>query len=454
MRWAEGGGAGIEMQEAKNEMWFEDTRITNLENQPFASPLRFAHGGGFVADGHHILYSLDAEGLVRMVREGGNPLGFEAAGPRERIHFAPSEVRAAIVTCGGLCPGLNDIIRSLVIELYHRYGVRRILGVPFGLQGLIGDYGYDFRELNPLVVERILDMGGTILGSSRGPQDFDRICDRLEKAEIHILFMVGGDGTLTAAHLLSGVVRKRGLDLAVVGIPKTIDNDIAVIERSFGFDTAVEEATRAIRSAHTEAVAYPNGIGMIRLMGRHSGFIAATAALAQQDANFVLIPEVPFELEGEMGLLASLERRLAERGHAVIVVAEGAGQNFFTDKEEAKDASGNRGLKDIGLFLKEAIEKYFALQGRAIAMKYIDPSYMIRSRPANAGDSVFCSFLARNAVHAAMAGKTDMLVGYVNGTFVHLPLALCAGKRRHVDPGGLLWQAVLETTGQGELCPA
>lgn len=305
--------------------------------------------------------------------------------------------------------------------------------------------------LTPPVVERILDMGGTILGSSRGPQDFSRICDWLEAMDIQQLFMIGGDGTLTAAHLLARTAGERGLDLAVVGIPKTIDNDIALIDRSFGFDTAVEEATRAIRSAHTEAVGYPGGVGMIRLMGRHSGFIAATAALAQQDANFVLIPEVPFELDGEGGLLAALERRLENRGHAVIVVAEGAGQELLGKESRGRDASGNLLMKDIGLFLKGRIEAYFRQKGRDIAMKYIDPSYMIRSLPANANDSVFCSFLARNAVHAAMAGKTDMLVGYVHGCFVHLPLALCAGRRRCVDPGGSLWQAVLETTGQGAL---
>ncbi|TWI63361.1 6-phosphofructokinase [Desulfobotulus alkaliphilus] len=428
-----------------------DTEILNLGVCSLASPLRFTHGGRFVSDDARILKSLDLSEILCAAGQGKEPVSFEAAGPRERIYFDPARVRAAIVTCGGLCPGLNDIIRSLVIELYHRYGVGNITGIRHGLQGFMPEAGHAPLELTPALVERILDMGGTILGSSRGPQDFDRICDELERAGVQLLFMVGGDGTLTAAHLLAETVRKRGMDLAVVGIPKTIDNDIAITERSFGFDTAVEEATRAVRSAHTEAVAYPMGVGLIRLMGRHSGFIAATAALAQQDANFVLIPEVPFDMDGEGGLLWSLDRRLAERGHAVIVVAEGAGQHFFGEREGLKDASGNMVLKDIGLFLKDAIEGYFRAKDQVIAMKYIDPGYMIRSLPANAGDSVFCSFLARHAVHAAMAGKTDMLVGCINGAFVHLPLALCAGRRRHVDPGGPLWQAVLETTGQGSL---
>lgn len=432
-----------------------ETVIRSLGERAIPSPLCFAglcgSGGSFVEDSRRVLKDLDRASLLRELETGREPLSFEVAGPRERIYFDPARTRCALVTCGGLCPGLNDIIRSLVIELHHRYGVREIYGIPYGLRGFLPEYGHDIRSLTPAVVERILDMGGTILGSSRGPQDFDRICQRLEDLGINLLFMVGGDGTLTAAHLLARVVAERGLDLAVIGIPKTIDNDIAHIDRSFGFDTAVEEATRAIRSAHTEAVGYPNGIGLIRLMGRHSGFIAATASLAQQDANFVLIPEVPFDLEGEGGLLAALERRLAERSHAVLVVAEGAGQDFFREGTGSRDASGNLQLKDIGLFLKEAIESHFRDKGLGIAMKYIDPSYMIRSLPANASDSVFCGFLARNAVHAAMAGKTDMLVGYVNASFVHLPLSLCAGKRRHVNPSGVLWQAVLETTGQGSL---
>jgi len=432
-----------------------DTKIRNLGAQKIPSPLCFAggcgHGGSFVTDTSHVLQDLDAGRVLEALKAGREPVRFEMAGPRAHIHFDPARTRCALVTCGGLCPGLNDIIRSLVIELHHRYGVRDIYGIPHGLRGFFPEFGHEVLKLTPSVVERILDMGGTILGSSRGPQDFDRICQWLEAMDIQLLFMVGGDGTLTAAHLLAQVIAERGLDLAVVGIPKTIDNDIAFIDRSFGFDTAVEESTRAIRSAHTEAVAYPHGIGLIRLMGRHSGFIAATASLAQQDANFVLIPEVPFDLEGEAGLLAALERRLAQRGHAVLVVAEGAGQDLFQDREKRRDASGNALLKDIGLFLKDAIETHFRKKGPGIAMKYIDPGYMIRSLPANANDSVFCGFLARNAVHAAMAGKTDMLVGYIHGAFVHLPLALCAGKRRYVDPAGDLWQAVLETTGQGSL---
>ena len=306
-------------------------------------------------------------------------------------------------------------------------------------------------ELKPESVANILQMGGSILGSSRGPQDLDEIVDSLERMNVGILFMVGGDGTLKAATLLADTILERGLKISVVGIPKTIDNDIYMVARSFGFETAVDVATEAIRGAHNESRGYPNGIGLIKLMGRHSGYIAATATLAQQDVNFALIPEVDFDLEGPNGLLAGIADRLARRSHAVIVVAEGAGQKYFQEDEEELDESGNIRLKDIGIFLKSRILAYFQEKNIDISLKYIDPSYMIRSLPANANDHVFCSFLGRDAVHAGMAGKTNVLIGFWNYTYVHLPMALSAGKRKQVVPQGKLWSSVLEATGQGLL---
>jgi 6-phosphofructokinase 1 len=353
--------------------------------------------------------------------------------------------------CGGLCPGLNDLIRSIVLELHYGYGVRNIFGVRYGLRGFIPRYGYDFMELTPNAVLNIHERGGTLIGSSRGPQDIDEIVDTLERTGIGILFMIGGDGTLQAATSIADTVLRRGLRISVVGLPKTIDNDIFMVSRSFGFDTAVDVATRAIVSASNEAEGYPNGIGLIKLMGRHSGFIAATAALAQQDVNYVLIPEVDFDLDGPNGLLTTLEARLAARGHAVIVVAEGAGQKFFAQEQRELDLSGNIKLKDIGMFLKQKILEYFDARQVPISIKYIDPSYMIRSLPANANDRVFCNFLGRNAVHAGMAGKTDLLIGNWNNHFVHVPMKLLAGKRKHVDPRGMLWRSALEATGQGSL---
>jgi len=346
---------------------------------------------------------------------------------------------------------LNDIIRAMVLELFYGYGVKNILGFKYGLQGFIPKYGHDVMELHPENVGNILEMGGSILGSSRGPQSIDEVVDTLERMNIGILFMIGGDGTLMAATKIADAVTAMGLKISIIGIPKTIDNDIYLVSRSFGFETAVDVATKAIQGAHNEAEAYPNGIGLIKLMGRHSGFIAATAALAQQEVNFVLIPEVDFDLEGPKGLFSALAERLKLRSHAVIVVAEGAGQKYFESGDVDRDESGNIRLKDIGVFLKNKIESYFMSKKLEISIKYIDPSYTIRSLPANANDRVFCNFLGRDAVHAGMAGKTKLLVGRWNNHFIHLPMSASAGKRKQVNPKGKLWLSVLGATGQGSL---
>lgn len=406
----------------------------------------------FLPDGDKgVILETDYNILSELIDKSQAPDFLEKAGPREKIFFDASKLNCAIVTCGGLCPGLNAIIRSVVLELHYNYEVRKIFGIRFGLQGFIPGYGHDFMDLTPAAITEIHAQGGSILGSSRGPQDMDAIVDCLEVNNINVLLVVGGDGSLTAAHLIAAKVLERSLKISVVGIPKTIDNDIYMLDRSFGFDTAVEIASLAIQSAHNEAKGFPNGIGLIKLMGRNSGFIAATATVAQQDVNFLLVPEIEFDIEGQGGLLEQLKERLNNRHHAVIVVAEGAGQQFFKPNGNGKDASGNIKLNDIGLLLKQEIERYFKAQEIDINLKYIDPSYIIRSLAPNANDRVFCNYLGRNAVHAAMTGRTDMVVGYSNGQFVHVPLEIVAGKRKHINPCGELWRSALETTGQKKL---
>ncbi|MBF0112711.1 MAG: ATP-dependent 6-phosphofructokinase [Desulfamplus sp.] len=432
-----------------------DTRVQTLGEAKIPSPLKGRVKGGytsrFAKDSDRIVAIVDHESILNYIKSGIDIPSFEVAGPREKIYFDPNKLKCAIVTCGGLCPGLNDIIRSVVLELYYCYGVRNIYGIKYGLQGFIPEYGHSVVELTPNAVANILDMGGTILGSSRGTQDIGEVVDCLERMNIGILFMVGGDGTLIAANKIADEITLRNLKISVVVIPKTIDNDIYLVSKTFGFDTAVDIATNAIKGAHNEAEGYPYGVGLIKLMGRHAGFLAATAALAQQDANFVLIPEIDIDLYGESGFLVALEKRLIERKHAVIVVAEGAGQKFFTDQKIEYDPSGNIKLKDIGLFLKTEINDWFVKKNISITLKYIDPSYMIRSLPANANDSVFCGFLGRDAVHAGMAGKTKLLISHWNNSYVHIPMEASAGKRKNVDPHGKLWQSVLESTGQGSL---
>ena len=432
-----------------------DTTIPTLGKAKIPSPIQRGEKGAFsrsfVNDSERIIVDVKLDDLITLAEKGKDFPSFELAGPRKKIYFDPSKLRCALVTCGGLCPGLNDIIRAIVLELFYGYGVKNILGFKYGLQGFIPKYGHDVIELQPENVGNILEMGGSILGSSRGPQSIDEVVDTLERMNVGILFMIGGDGTLMAATKIADAVTAMGLKISVIGIPKTIDNDIYLVSRSFGFETAVDVATKSIQGAHNEAEAYPNGIGLIKLMGRHSGFIAATAALAQQDVNFVLIPEVDFDLEGPQGFLSALAERLKLRSHAVIVVAEGAGQKYFEGRDDDRDESGNIRLEDIGVFLKNNIGSYFMSKNMEVSVKYIDPSYTIRSLPANANDRVFCSFLGRDAVHAGMAGKTKLLVGRWNNHFILLPMSASAGKRKQVNPKGKLWLSVLGATGQGSL---
>ncbi|NJB69400.1 6-phosphofructokinase 1 [Desulfobaculum xiamenense] len=374
-------------------------------------------------------------------------LKLELAGPRKNTYFDPSKTKCAIVTCGGLCPGINDVIRAIVMEAHHNYNVAATLGIRYGLQGFIPKYGHPIEELTPRSVSDIHMFGGTILGSSRGPQPADEIVDALERMNISVLFLIGGDGTMQAAASLLKEIQDRNLKISVIGIPKTIDNDINFIYQSFGFDTAVEASTIAINCAHTEATGAYNGIGMVKLMGRESGFIAAQASLALKVVNFVLVPEAPFTLEGEGGLLEGLERRLADRGHAVIVVAEGAGQDISKTSGET-DASGNPILGDICTVLRREIKAHFERKGIEHTLKFIDPSYIIRSVPANANDRVYCGFLGQHAVHAAMSGKTGMVISKMRGHFIHLPLHLVTGQRRRINIGSDYWRSVLESTGQ------
>lgn len=403
----------------------------------------------FVNDSSRVLVSADTPDLEPFLEAGHTPPSFELAGPRSQLFFDPAALTCGIVTCGGICPGLNDVIRSVVRTLTFGYGVPRIWGFRYGFAGLASKNGYEPLTLTPELVDSIHEQGGTLLGSSRGPQAINEMIETLLHYRVSILFTIGGDGTLRGASALSQEIQRRGLPISVVGIPKTIDNDIDWIERSFGFATAVEQATPAIEAAHTEARDAWNGIGLVKLMGRHSGFIAAHASLANPDVNFCLIPEIPFSLTGEEGFLRVLERRLENRRHAVIVVAEGAGQDLLQDSAHQEyDASGNARLKDVGIFLRDQITQYFAEQGKEATIKYIDPSYIIRSLPANALDSEFCLILGQHAVHAGLAGRTDMVVGYWNQRFTHMPISLAVSRRKQLDPRGAEWQSVLQATGQ------
>jgi 6-phosphofructokinase 1 len=427
-------------------------RVATLGERTIASPLGLAstrtETSSYVPDGTRILDQVEiAPGASVDVGRA-----FEKAGPRELIYFAPGRTRAGIVTSGGLCPGINDVIRALVLELVHKYGIRSVLGFRYGFGGLDPACSVEPLELGVDQVRHIHARGGTILGTSRGAHAPKVMVDTLVERGIDLLFAIGGDGTMRGAHAIAEEAERRGARIAVIGVPKTIDNDIPFVDKTFGFETAVAMARTAIDAAHTEALSVQNGIGLVKLMGRESGFIAAHATIASHDVNVCLIPEVPFRLEGPRGLLGHLERRLAERGHAVIVVAEGCGSDLVSGADAPRDRSGNLRFEaaelDIGKHLLSAIGRFFEDKAIATTFKYIDPSYMLRGIPAGAVDAVFCSELARHAVHAAMAGMTDMMVGRLHRAFTHVPLRLVLGERKRIDPCGDLWLGVTESTGQ------
>ncbi|GHV65545.1 ATP-dependent 6-phosphofructokinase [Spirochaetia bacterium] len=431
-----------------------DFTIEELGKRSIKSPIVMSTvAGDMVAN-----YVTDDE-FVRMgaeVKLGAQPPlkrsgVLECAGPREMLYFMPAHVHAGIVSCGGLCPGINDVIRSIVRCLWYRYGVTRISGIRYGYKGFLPEYQYGIKTLDPDSVDDIHKLGGTYLGSARGGgKEVSKIVDAMEQLNLNMLFTIGGDGTQRGTLEIAEEIDKRRLKIAMIGIPKTVDNDFALIQRSFGFDTAVDKAVEVVAAAHMEANSAINGIGLVKVMGRESGFIAVHTALASHEVNFVLIPEVPFNLEGYNGFLHHLEERITERHHALVVVAEGAMQDqLLTEKK--LDAGGNLKMADVGTYLRDRINKYFDEKKIEVNLKYIDPSYIIRSAPANPSDSIYCERLGDAAVHAAMAGKTKLIIGLVNNEFVHLPIREVISHRNHVDPEGNLWRDTLDATHQPPL---
>lgn len=416
-------------------------QIPSLGECRIPSPMKGVH---FVNREAHVLFHHNFREINTFLEAGKKPLCFDMAGPREKIYFDPSKLKCGIVTCGGICPGINDVIRAIVLSLYHHYGVKCVFGFRYGYEGLTYRHGHTPIELTPDAVNDIHQKGGTILGSSRGPQEVPEMVDTLERMNVSILFTIGGDGTLRGAQAICEEIERRGLKIGVVGIPKTIDNDISYVQQSFGFETAVTESSMTIYCANIEATGARNGIGLVKLMGRDSGFIAAYATLANSEVNFCLVPEVRFTLEA---FFEALRERIEKRHHAVVVVGEGVGRDLLGETQ-GEDPSGNVRPGDIGLFLRDQIQDYFSKNGTQITLKYIDPSYRIRSMPANPHDSVSCLLLGHNAVHAGMAGRTNMVVGRWKEEFTHVPIPMAVSRRKQIDPEGRLWSSVLSCTGQ------
>jgi len=418
-----------------------DFTIARLGECRFQSPMS---GVRFRRTEERVLFHSTLEEANAWLGKSAALPAMESAGPRRMLFFDPAKLACGIVTCGGLCPGLNNVIRAVVLSLRHHYGVNKVYGFRFGYEGLVRRIGHEPLELTPESVHRIHESGGSVLGSSRGPQDAAEMVDYLKELGVGILFAVGGDGTLRGAQKIGEEAARRDLKVSVIGVPKTIDNDISFVQRTFGFESAVTEARRATDAANAEAEAARNGIGLVKLMGRDSGFIAAYSALVNTHVNFCLVPEVPFTLER---FLSALRQRLERRSHAVIVVAEGAGQDLMAKSQE-RDASGNVKYGDIGMFLRDAITNHFKQIGTDVTLKYIDPSYAIRSVPATAHDAAFCLLLGQSAVHAGLSGRTNMVVSFWNHHFTHVPISLAVSERKKIDPEDSLWSSVVASTGQ------
>jgi 6-phosphofructokinase 1 len=425
---------------------YPDFSIPRLGEPARPNPLLLPSRATLAEPHERVLADPYVEAARAAFASGVEPASFEIAGPRERIFFDPAKTRAAIATCGGISPGLNDVIRALVVELGKRYGVREIFGVRHGYNGLARPG--KLAKMTAALVESAPARGGSILGTSRGTPPVAEIVDTLLAHRIDLFFPVGGDGTLRGALEIAEEAARRHAAIAVVGLPKTIDNDIPWVRRSFGFETAVRTAADSIRAAFGEATSVRNGVGLVKLMGRNAGYLAAAATLASGVVDFCLIPECPFGLRGEEGLLELLRKKVLMQGHAVVVIAEGAGQVLFAGEDFGRDASGNPKLGDIGPRLKDEIEEHFRAERTRVAIKYIDPSYLVRSAPAGTADSLHGTRLAQGAVHAAMSGRTGMLIGYWHGQITHVPLTALRGQERRVNPEGELWWNVLESTGQ------
>uniref|UniRef100_A0A0E0ES75 ATP-dependent 6-phosphofructokinase n=2 Tax=Oryza meridionalis TaxID=40149 RepID=A0A0E0ES75_9ORYZ len=367
------------------------------------------------------------------------------AGPRKEIYYEPAEVKAAIVTCGGLCPGLNDVIRQIVFTL-EIYGVKNIVGIQFGYRGFF-EKGLKEMPLSRKVVENINLSGGSFLGVSRGGAKTSEIVDSIQARRIDMLFVIGGNGSHAGANAIHEECRKRKLKVSVVAVPKTIDNDILFMDKTFGFDTAVEEAQRAINSAYIEARSAYHGIGLVKLMGRSSGFIAMQASLSSGQIDVCLIPEVSFTLDGEHGVMRHLEHLLEKKGFCVVCVAEGAGQDLL-QKSNATDASGNVILSDFGVHMQQKIKNHFKDIGVPADVKYIDPTYMVRACRANASDAILCTVLGQNAVHGAFAGFSGITSGICNTHYAFLPITEVITKPKRVNPNSRMWHRCLTSTGQ------
>ena len=425
----------------------DDLAIARLGERTIDTPLRDLLGGReesvhYVTETDRVLLD-DTLGVAKR-RSAGTPAelpAFNPGGPREKLYFEPSTVTAAIVTCGGLCPGLNNVVRALVLQLANAYGVKSILGFRNGYSGLTDTSAP--LALTPELVRDIHNRGGTILGTSRGGQEPAAMVDTLARHRVDMLFVIGGDGSLRGAQKIAAkpppaTAARRG------GHPEDHRQRHSVDRPELRLPDRVRPRRRVDpRRAHRGRVhrrrrGTGQADGPAQRLHRLLCDTRQPRSRLRPDPRSLLparqLPALPAQARRSAGA-RSRGRRRGRRAGAVPRSAE-------------TDASGNARLGDIGALLRERVTAHFAQHGTPLSLRYVDPGYAIRSVPANAFDAVYCARLAQAAVHAGMAGFTSMVVARWHGRFIHLPIALATATRNQVDPHGDLWMSVLEATGQ------
>ena len=336
-------------------------------------------------------------------------------------------MRIGILTGGGDCPGLNAVIRAVVRRAERGFG-DEVIGFRDGWLGVVED------DTTPLDVEAcrgLLPRGGTVLGSSRlqpfGLEDgVERARSTIERHGLGGLVVVGGEGTLSCAH------RLHAEGFPVVGVPKTIDNDVGGTEMTFGFETAVEIATEAIDRLHTTAESHDR-VMVVEVMGRHVGHIAAWSGMAG-GATLTLVPEEPFDIEE----VCEGVRRRHDRGRyaSVVVVAEGARPKPDTIPmpDEEVDRFGHVRLGGIGNLVAAEIESRTGFETRVTILGYVQ-----RGGTPTAFDRVLASRFGVAAVDAVHDGGFGMMTALVGGDIVLVPLADAVGDLKRLSAG--VWEA-------------
>lgn len=397
--------------------------------------------------------------ILRLFEQAGSPPpSFPEAGPRKELCFDPHRVKAAVVTTGGLAPGLNSVVHSIVDRHFNTYELNETLGgavygIYDGFRGL-RDCASNSTTLNPKVTLDWLRQGGSNLGSIRfrDPQGEKHLVDEIAKSitqmAIDILYVIGGDGSQLIAHKVAQAVPS----ISVLGVPKTMDNDVLWVRESFGFDTTVEQATHAINALHFEAQS-TRRVGLLQFFGAESGFVAANAALASGQVDLVLIPEAFNNLSDEqlqhywkmlLGHLDDRVKRQAHMPHAIVVVAEGVETALVQQKSRKLGRKGDF----LELLKQDIAGKVRDRRGRCLEIFVNEPRHYIRSGAANAHDQIFCERLGALAVDNGLAGYTNCMVSHWLTEYVLVPLELVVQGQKSIQTSGMFWRQVETSTGQ------